>query len=63
MTYTRHIARLGKNICTYKVWARKLEGQRSLEKPRLRWEDKFKIDIKEEGLENVDWINLAHNRG
>jgi hypothetical protein len=35
------------------------EGKRPLGRPRRRWEDKVKIDLKEIGLEAVDWIRLA----
>jgi hypothetical protein len=29
----------------------------------LRWEGNIKMDIREIGLEGVDWINLARDRG
>jgi hypothetical protein len=28
-----------------------------VERPRDRWEDNFKIDLKEIGSEGVEWIN------
>ncbi|KAJ4427281.1 hypothetical protein ANN_24899 [Periplaneta americana] len=40
----------------------RLEGKRSLERPRRRWEDNVKIDLREVGYDGMDWINLAHDR-
>jgi hypothetical protein len=40
----------------------KPEGRVQLVKPSHRWEDNFKMDLKETGWEAVDWINLAHDR-
>jgi hypothetical protein len=41
----------------------KLEGKRPLGRPRRRWEDNIKMDLREIGLSSVDWINLAQDRG
>jgi hypothetical protein len=38
------------------------EGKRSLERPRLRWEDGIKMDLKEVGWGGVEWIHLAQDR-
>jgi hypothetical protein len=40
----------------------KAKGKRSLGRPISRWEDNIKMDLREIGLEVVDWINLAQNR-
>jgi hypothetical protein len=45
-----------------KMLARKSEGKRSLGKHRYRWEDNIKMDNKEIGHEDVDWIHLAQDR-
>jgi hypothetical protein len=41
----------------------KSEGHRQLGRPRRGWEDNIKIDFREIGLENVDWIHLTQDRG
>jgi hypothetical protein len=46
----------------YKVLVRKPEGKRPLGRPRRRWEDGIRIDLREIGLGIVDWIRLAQNR-
>jgi hypothetical protein len=38
------------------------EGRRSLGRPRRRWEDTIKMDLREIGFGYVDWIHLAQNR-
>jgi len=40
----------------------KREEKRPMGRPRRRWEGNIKIDIKEIGLEGLDWILLARNR-
>ena len=36
--------------------------QRSLGRPRRKWEDNIKMDFQEVGYEGVDWIELAQDR-
>jgi hypothetical protein len=33
-----------------------------LGRPTCRWEDNIKIDLKEIGWEDVEWINLSQDR-
>jgi hypothetical protein len=41
----------------------KLEGRRPLDRPRRRWEDNIKMDLREVGWGGgMDWINLAVDR-
>jgi hypothetical protein len=40
----------------------KPEGKRPLGRPRRRWEDGIRMDLKEIGLGGVDWIRLAQDR-
>ena len=41
---------------------RKPEGKRPLGRPRRRWEDNIKMDLKEVGCGGMDWIDLAQDR-
>jgi hypothetical protein len=43
----------------YKVLVGNPEGQRSLGRPRRRWENGIRMDLREIGLGCVDWIRLA----
>jgi hypothetical protein len=47
----------------YRILVGKPEGKRPLVRPRCRCVDNIKIDIREIGWENVDWIDLAQDRG
>jgi hypothetical protein len=40
----------------------KYEGNRTLGRPRHRWEDNIEMDVKEVGCEGMDWIDLAKDR-
>jgi hypothetical protein len=40
----------------------KPEGKRLLGRPRHRWVDNIKIDLKEMGWGDKDWIDLAQDR-
>jgi hypothetical protein len=40
----------------------KPEGKRPLRRPRRRWEDGMRLDLREIGLGGVDWIRLAQDR-
>jgi hypothetical protein len=46
----------------YKILVGKPEGKRSLGRPRRRWEDNIRVDLKDIGWEGVDWIHLALGR-
>jgi hypothetical protein len=45
-----------------RIWWGIPEGNRPLERPRLRWEDNIKMDIQEVGCGDTDWIELAQDR-
>jgi hypothetical protein len=38
------------------------EGKRPLGRPRRRWEDNIKMDLREMGIDGANWIRLARNR-
>ena len=46
----------------YRVLVGKHEGKRPLGRPRHRWED-IKMDLQEAGFGDMDWIELAQDRG
>jgi hypothetical protein len=46
----------------YKVLVGKPEGKTPLGRPRRRWEDVIRMDLRENGLGGVDWIRLAQDR-
>jgi hypothetical protein len=46
----------------YNIVVGRPEGRRPLGRPRRRWEDNIKMDLREIGFGNADWIDLAHDR-
>jgi hypothetical protein len=50
----------GRNV--YRVLVGKLEGKRPLGRPRRRWEDRIKMDLRQTGWGYVEWIRLAQDR-
>jgi hypothetical protein len=53
---------MGESRDVYRVLMGKHKGNRSLEKPRPRWEDNIRMDLQEVGCEGVDWISVAQFR-
>jgi hypothetical protein len=53
---------MGEERKVYKVLVGKSEGKRPLGRPRRRWEDGMRMDLREIGLGAVDWIRLAQDR-
>jgi hypothetical protein len=62
MRWAGHVARMGEERKVYKVLMGKSEGKRPLGRPRRRWEDGIRMDLREIGLGGVDWIRLAQDR-
>jgi hypothetical protein len=46
----------------YRVLVGKPEGRRPLGRPRRRWEDNIRMDLREVGCGCVDWADLARDR-
>jgi hypothetical protein len=42
---------------TYKILDGEPEGKRLFGRPRRRWDDNIRIDLKEMGSEGVDWMH------
>jgi hypothetical protein len=57
-----HVACMGEERKVYKVLVGKPEGKRGLGRPRRRWEDGVRMDLRKIGLGSVDWIRLAQDR-
>jgi hypothetical protein len=53
---------MGEERKVYKVLLGKPQGKRPLGRPRHRWEDGFRMDLREIGLGRVDWIRMAQDR-
>jgi hypothetical protein len=48
---------MGERRDAYRALVGKPEGRRPLTRPRRRWEDNIKMDLREVGWRGIDWIN------
>jgi hypothetical protein len=62
MRWAGHVARMGEKRNAYRILVGKPEGRRSLGRPRRRWVDNIKMDLREIGWGGVDWFHLAQDR-
>jgi hypothetical protein len=62
MRWAGHVAQVGETRNAYRILVGKPEGKRPLGRPRCRWVDKIKIDLREIGWDVMDWIELAQDR-
>jgi hypothetical protein len=62
MRWAGHVARMGKGRDAYRVLVGRPEGKRPLGRPRRRWEDNIKMDLREIGIDGANWIQLAQDR-
>jgi hypothetical protein len=53
---------MGERRGAYRALVWKREGRRPVGRPRRRWEDNIKMDLREVGWAGMDWINLAQDR-
>jgi hypothetical protein len=58
----RLAARIFENRNAYRTLVGKPEGKRPLGRPRRRWVDNVKIDLREIKWVGMDWIDLAQYR-
>jgi hypothetical protein len=52
----------GEKRTAYRILVGKPEGKRPLGRPRRRWLDNIKMDLREIGWDGMDWIDLAQDR-
>jgi hypothetical protein len=53
---------MGQEINSYKFLIGKSQGKRPLRRPRCRWKDNIKMDHRETGLDDMDYIHLVQDR-
>jgi len=62
MRWAGHVARMGEARDVHRVLVGKTEGRRPLGRPRRRWEDNIRMDLREVRCGCVDWMELAQDR-
>jgi hypothetical protein len=53
---------MGEKRNAYRILVGNPEGKRPLGRPRRRWVDNIKLDLREIGWDDGDWIDLAQDR-
>jgi hypothetical protein len=54
MRWAGHVARTGEGRGVYRVLVRRPEGKRPLGRPRCRWEDNIKMNLREMGIDGAN---------
>jgi hypothetical protein len=62
MRWAGRVACMGEGRGVYRVLVGRPEGKRPLGRPRHRWEDNIKLDLREIGIDGANWIQLAQDR-
>jgi hypothetical protein len=62
MRWAGQVARMGEKRTAYRILVGKPEGKRPLGRPRCRWEDNIRMDLRGMGWGSIDCINLAQVR-
>jgi hypothetical protein len=50
------------NRDAFRILVGKPEGKRTLGRPRRRWVDNIKMNLREIGWDGIDWLDLAQDR-
>jgi hypothetical protein len=53
---------MGEKRNAYRILVGKPEGKTPLGRPRRRWVDNIKVDLREIGWDDMDWMDLAQYR-
>jgi hypothetical protein len=53
---------MGATRNAYRILVGKPEGKRPVGRPRRRWVDNIKMDLREIEWDDMDWIDLAQDR-
>jgi hypothetical protein len=62
LRWAGHVARMGEGRDVYRVLVGRHKGKRPVGRPRRRWEDSIKLDLREIGIDGANWIQLAQDR-
>jgi hypothetical protein len=62
MRWAGNVARLGQGRGDYRVLIGRPESERPLGRPKRRWEDNIKLDLREIGIDGANCIRLAQDR-
>jgi hypothetical protein len=62
MRWTGHVERMGEKRNAYRILVGKPEVKRPLGRPRRRWVNNIKMDLRERVWDGMNWIDLAEDK-
>jgi hypothetical protein len=62
MSWAGQVAQMREKRNAYRILVGKPEENRPLGRPRCRWEDTVRMDLREIGCGGMDWIDLPQDR-
>jgi hypothetical protein len=60
--WARHVVRMEEKRTAYGILVGEPEGKRTLGRPRRKWVDNIKMNLREIGCGGIDWIDRARYR-
>ena len=61
LRWTDHVARMEEGSSAFKILTGKPGGKGPLGRPRRRWEDNSRLDLKEIGINTRNWVDSAQD--
>ena len=62
LRWAGYIARIEEDRSTFKILTGTPAGKKPLGRPKHRWEDNIRMDLKEIGINTRNWVDLAQDR-
>ena len=62
LRWAGHVARMEEGRSSLKILTGTLAGKRPLGRPRHRWVDNIRMDLKEIGINTRNWVYSAQDR-
>ena len=62
LRWAGHVARMGEGRSAFNILTGKPTGKRPIGRPRRRWEDNIRMDLKEICINTRNWVDLAQDR-
>jgi hypothetical protein len=65
MRCSRHVPRNGEKGIAFRILVRKSQGKKPLGRPRHRWKNNIKLDLREDGIAwtGFIWLRIGTSEG
>ena len=62
LRFAGHVARMEEGIRDFKILTGKSTGKRTVGRPRRRWEDNIRMNLKEMDVNTRNWVGSTQDR-